>query len=95
MLVVVAVILPVWGAIGGQVNAQRVFDEASIPCTAAPRCIQFGGGNAATLGRLIASSADHIALLVPESKDVVVLTITGEHVALSPNAILDPLRPAP
>ena len=77
------ILLPVFGALGGEAHAVGVHRKLFAGCSPTFRCIEFRDGKQRFEGRLIASSANHIALLLPESFDVVVLTTAGKVVARS------------
>lgn len=84
------ILLPVFGALGGDAHAQSTHRELANGCRAIYRCIVFSNGKQRFEGRLIASSSNHIALLLPGSFDVVVLTTAGDVVARSPGDWIEP-----
>lgn len=76
-------IAPVLAAAGGKAWAKHMQDSIAKSCQDGDRCIRFGSDAKAPQGRLIASSATHVAIGMPVSGEILLLSIDGELVATS------------
>jgi hypothetical protein len=74
---------PLLGARGGEGWAQDVLDNSRSACDVGGRCITFRNGDEETSGRLVASSATHVALLMADRRSVVIVNLEGVPVATS------------
>lgn len=82
-VLLVVLIAPVLATAGGKAWAKHMQESIAKSCQDGDRCIRFGNEANAAQGRLIASSATHVAIGIPVSGEILLLSMDGELVATS------------